>query len=351
MSKIICDVCGTSYPDTAEQCPICGCSRDSAADLLEDELLMDDFDSPKTKNDRTPSRKKKEIFDYDEVNSRPRRSLEDEDDSLFDDEEEEETYQSNTFVVILLTVLIAALLLAAGFLFFRYFLPNMNQQGTAETTLPQFMQTTAAIDVTGVPCENLVMTSKQEVILNEAGARFLVNVAPMPDYTTDTLVFTSADESIATVTDDGRIEAVAEGETVVTITCGQQKIEVPVKVSFEKPTEAPTTEATQAPDTAETTPATTPATTPETVAQDQGSSELKNVTLKLKKTDVMLKVYYEFQLLLDCDLEQNEVEWSSEHPHIATVDEEGWVKAVKYGTTSITAKYGDQEVSCIVRCS
>lgn len=27
MSKIICDVCGTSYPETAIQCPICGCVR------------------------------------------------------------------------------------------------------------------------------------------------------------------------------------------------------------------------------------------------------------------------------------------------------------------------------------
>ena len=27
MSKIICDVCGTAYPDTASQCPICGCAR------------------------------------------------------------------------------------------------------------------------------------------------------------------------------------------------------------------------------------------------------------------------------------------------------------------------------------
>ena len=209
---------------------------------------------------------------------------------MFDDEEEEETYQSNTFVVILLTVLIAALLLAAGFLFFRYFLPNMNQQGTAETTLPQFMQTTAATDATAIPCENLVMTSAQEVVLNEAGARFLLNVVPKPGDTTDALVFTSGDESIATVTDDGRIEAVAEGETVVTITCGQQKIEVPAKDTFEEPTEAPTTEATQAPDTAET----TPATTPETVAQNQGSSGLKDVTLKLKKTDVVLGVYKEF---------------------------------------------------------
>ena len=29
MSKIICDVCGTSYPETATQCPICGCVRSS----------------------------------------------------------------------------------------------------------------------------------------------------------------------------------------------------------------------------------------------------------------------------------------------------------------------------------
>ena len=27
MSKIICDVCGTSYPETVNQCPICGCVR------------------------------------------------------------------------------------------------------------------------------------------------------------------------------------------------------------------------------------------------------------------------------------------------------------------------------------
>ena len=31
MSKIICDVCGTSYPETGTQCPICGCVRSSDA--------------------------------------------------------------------------------------------------------------------------------------------------------------------------------------------------------------------------------------------------------------------------------------------------------------------------------
>lgn len=31
MSKIICDVCGTSYPETSTQCPICGCVRSGDA--------------------------------------------------------------------------------------------------------------------------------------------------------------------------------------------------------------------------------------------------------------------------------------------------------------------------------
>ena len=54
-------------------------------------------------------------------------------------------------------------------------------------------------------------------------------------------------------------------------------------------------------------------------AEDPG---LKNVTLKLKKTDVQLGVYYQFQLQLDCELNPEDVTWTSEHPHIATVDEQ-----------------------------
>ena len=30
MNKVICDVCGTDYPETATQCPICGCARGDA---------------------------------------------------------------------------------------------------------------------------------------------------------------------------------------------------------------------------------------------------------------------------------------------------------------------------------
>jgi uncharacterized protein YjdB len=103
--------------------------------------------------------------------------------------------------------------------------------------------------------------------------------------------------------------------------------------------------------TYETAPAeTTDAETDEKPAENKDNANLKDVTLKLKKTDIQLGVYYTFQLVLDCDLEPDEVTWSSEHPHIAKVDEQGNVTAMKSGTTAVTAKYGDQEVQCMIRC-
>ena len=159
------------------------------------------------------------------------------------------------------------------------------------------------------------------------------------------------------ITEDGKITAVSEGETVITISCGVSVMECPVTVKYVEET----TVATVAP---ETTPVEEPQadTQPQSAETEAAATEaaeattapaanLKNVTLKLKKTDIRLGVYYEYKLLLDCNLEQNEVTWSSEHPYIASVDENGVVKAIKAGTTAITATYGDQKVQCIVRCS
>lgn len=338
MSKIICDICGTTYPDTADNCPICGCSRDAAAEFLGDDFLAEEIiDEPKGKGGRFTSKRKKEIFDFDEVNSELEEEAVIEETNPY---EEEETYEEggghNVFTVILLTIVIVALLVAAGWIFFWYFLPNLKDEEPAATTEAQVQETAPPTTELHIPCEMLMLSSGTAELTKE-GQNFLLHVQAIPENTTDKIIFTSEDESIATVTEDGRVTAVSEGETVINITCGNIQNPCPVTVKFEEET-LPPTEAT----IAQTEPVETAAT----------ESSLKTgVTLKLKQTDIRLGVYYEYQLLLDCDLEQNEVEWSSEHPHIATVDENGVVKAVKDGTTSIIVKYGDQEVSCIVRCS
>ncbi len=351
MSKIICEICGTKYPDTAEKCPICGCSRDAAADFLGDDFLTEEVDEEISgKGGRFSNKKKKEIFDFDEVNTAIEEEEVAEEENPYDEEEEyEEEGGHNTFVVILLTILIVALLAAAGFLFVKYFLPNMNQD---EETLPAV--TTEAVEETTtaptteptVPCQMLVLTSGTAE-LSEVGQNFLLHVQATPEDTTDVIVYTSENESVATVTEDGKVTAVGEGETVILITCGNIQTTCPVIVEFVEETVPPTEETVD-----ETTDETTDESTDETGAEEDSKTEIKNgITLKLKQTDIRLGVYYKYQLMLDCGLDQNDVEWRSEHPHIATVDEMGVITAVKDGTTAIVAKYGDQEVTCIVRCT
>ena len=336
MSKIICDICGTSYQDTAECCPICGCSADSVGDFFTEEALAEEMAETSKASAAT---RRKQIFDYDEANSqRKEESVDTDDDDYYEEEEEEEGSRHNVFVVILLTVLIVALLLVGGFLLVRFILPNM---GDAEETLPVVTETqpvqTQAPTEAHIACETLVLKSASQADLTEAGFAHLINVMVIPEDTTDVLTFESADQSVATVSEDGKIIAVGEGETIVTITCGNVQAFVNVVCDFTPATEL-TEEATEA-------------TVSETVAETEPAKQVDpSIELKLVQTDIRLGVYYYITLQLDCSLDPKDVEWSSEHPHIATVNEEGVVTAVQAGTTAIIARYGDQEVQCLVRC-
>lgn len=351
MSKIICDICGTTYPDTSECCPICGFSNDSSVELpvsdYSEEVSLEEMDV--NTSTAPASARKKEIFDFDEVNmeEEPEEEYSEQD---YDEEEEEEEPRHNTLAIVLLTTLIVVLLGVAAFIYLRYFLPNMGKnENVATTEVIQEMETTAETAEATVPCQQMGMLSAAIAELNAEGQQFLLHVKAFPENTTDQIIYTSEDESIATVTEDGKITAVSEGETKIIISCGKVVMDCPVIVKYVEETVPPTTEETVPEETAaETTPAAE--TTGAEEQAPQSGTNLKNVTLKLKQKDIKLGVYYYHELVLDCDLKPEEVTWSSEHPHIATVDEKGNVTAVKEGTTSITAKYGDQEVQCIVRC-
>ena len=253
MSKIICDICGTSYPETSECCPICGSTQDLSEDMLGEDLL----DESSVTRSNMYTAKKKEIFDYDEVNAESEEEDYDDeeyDEEDYDEEEEEDAPRHNTVLVVLLTILIAGLLVVAGFVFVRYFLPNMGGEKEAS------VQTTAAVEELPeatteptIPCETLIISSGNVAELNEEGQHFLLHVKPMPENTTDKIIYTSADESIATVTEDGRITAVSEGETKIYISCGMVSMECPVVIRYVEETVPPTTEemVTEEPDPAE----------------------------------------------------------------------------------------------------
>ena len=341
MSKVICEICGTTYQDTAECCPICGCPRDMSGNVSEDDFVMDQMPALNKGGRYSSGKKKKEIFDFDEQSDdfpEPENEPYSSDPEDDEDNYDEQPREHNTAVVVILTALIVILLAGTAFLFFRYLLPNLHGvKDTAPTVqTEQHVQTEAATTEPRIPCQDLSLPGGAAE-LTQPGYYFLLNVVVIPENTTDELVFTSGDESVATVDANGRITAVSEGKTVIYITCGDKQLTCPVTCQFEAETE-PSTEATVAAQT-------------EATVQTEPVETKPQVELKLDRTDMRLQVGYSTQLkLVDCgDLKPEDVEWSVEHAYIAKV-ENGYVTALQSGTTEITAKYGDQTVKCIVRC-
>lgn len=361
MSKVICDICGTAYPESASSCPICGSAREYALGTVEDDFLTEEA-VPQP----TPSRKKnREIFDYDEVNQKKSagRALEEDD---FDDEEIYEESRTNVGLVIILVILIALLLLAAGFFFIRYLLPNMMDQPEEVPVVTTSVQQTEPVVTTSgeIPCTNLMMDGGK-MSLGKDGKK-LLNVRVYPENTTDTVTYTSGDEAVVTVTQDGTVQAVGEGQTVITVQCGSQKIKCNVTVDYSgvdvavpegtlpglqveedndadasAPTETDSTnpsDATEPTQETEATEETTKATTPE---GEILKLKQKDITISFLRTSVTLE--------LDCDIQPEDVTWFTMDSNIAIVHD-GVVTSMGRGTTKIYAEYKDQQVFCIVRC-
>lgn len=339
MNKIICDICGTTYPDTAQQCPICGYSNDALEQTAESgEEYTPHYTgaSKRVKGGRFSAanvrKRNQQSGDY------PAPESYDDGDDLY--EEEAPRSESNAFLVALLVIVIAALLTVTAFIFLRYYLPNILPEETLPPTEPSVTQSTEESTEPTVPCTSLAITDGViSVALRQAGDKHLVNVIALPENTTDQLVYSSSDEAVATVNSEGRVTAVGEGEAEITVTCGDQTIRCTVICDFAaeetEPSEAaeePTGESTEEP-------------------TEESTEPLLDIDLFINYKDVTLGYRGEtITFKFNEELEAEDIIWTSSKPEVATV-ENGVVVGVGHGNTIITAQYGDQTVQCIVRCS
>lgn len=85
----------------------------------------------------------------------------------------------------------------------------------------------------GVACTGLYL-SEDTVELTAEGEQANLQVRVTPDDTTDTISYASQDPQVATVDSMGRVTAVAEGETVITVTCGSYSASCTVTCTFEE---------------------------------------------------------------------------------------------------------------------
>ena len=153
-------------------------------------------------------------------------------------------------------------------------------------------------------------------------------------------VWQNSDPAVLTVSEDGKVTAVAEGSAVITVTCGDESAVCAVTVK----------ENVESDDPVENDDPTPPVNTKVDLSKIGISVPLYGTSLsKIEdgKFDVSLSKGESFGLeVTGTDVKPS---WSVANSSIATVASDGTIKGITSGETTITAKLGDVSVSVVVR--
>ena len=154
-------------------------------------------------------------------------------------------------------------------------------------------------------------------------------------------VWQNSDPAVLTVSEDGKVTAVAEGSAVVTVTCGDESAVCAVTVKENMESDDPVIDDPEPP---------TPVDTKVDLSKINITVPLYGTSLsKIEdgKFDVSLGKGESFGL----EVTGTDVKpvWSVANSSIATVSSDGTIKGITSGETTITAKLNNTNVEIIVR--
>ena len=284
MSKIVCDVCGSTYSETEAQCPICGTAKSEAAKPVVEANGEDQANKggkfSKTNNRKTAGIGKKSGGENSKAG--------------------EEGTPSNVAMIVIVAVLLLAIVTVCVFIAVR-----LINRPEPDPTIPS--QSTSAT----VPCTGIALSDSTQKTLTftELTQTVQLSAYALPENTTDVVDFTytTSDPTVVTVSSTGLVTPVASGTATITIAYGSYTIPVSVTCNLPKPV----------------------------------------TEIKLLKTEVTLSPTNGLTVqLYNGELDPTEITWTSSDEAVATV-ENGLVTAVANGKTTITATYGDlKPVTC-----
>ena len=325
MNQIICDICGSEYPEGYDRCPVCSYPRQGgekivaagAVEAVREKVKGGRFSAKNVKR-RQRAQKKAALAAEASGQEKPRSN-------------------PNKPLWITILLLLAAIVLVSAYIVMRFgqglgqFLPLPTDEPATVGSVPT--QTTVPATY---PCAAITLDTSV-IAMDEAGQQHQIGMRLIPEKTTDAVTFQSQDPAVAQVDENGLLTAVGSGQTVITITCGDIVRECTVVCWFENETTAPveTTAPTVPPETTKPTEATEPA------------------VLTLDPADASCFTAGEsfpiYAHLGSASVSRSKITWSTSDPKVARV-ENGTVTAVGKGTATITAEYNGEKATCVVRC-
>ena len=326
-----CEYCGTSYDAALRQCPLCGKAAEPSA---AEPIVLQSDGAP------APRRREK--------GKGGKRLAKNHTKPAAQTGGEEEPYAIPKGMMKAICIILAAAVTAgAAFAIYnlKWFAPkdkDTDQQETLQTeTQPpeqpaqpqpseeQYMneedytptaeQTQPEQPAVTVSCTALSL-STNTVTFEEAEQFYGITYTREPADCNEEVVFSSDNESIATVNQQGKIVAVNAGSAVITARCGTQTASCLVTCDFKIIEE------------------------PETTGDEE---------LSLNNTDMtFFSPGEQFTLTVNGAPEGADTTYSSADPSVAAVSDRGVITAMGSGTTTITVYVGGRDpLSCIVRCN
>lgn len=328
MSKIICDICGTVFPDNAEVCPICGYPRQENEKTATETQSVSVDTEQETK---TSKHTKGGHFSSKNVKKRLKEQTGD----------AEKTGGDGLWKAIA-AILLVAVIGVGAYIGYRFWSGNGDSTGT--TTEPSETSTEPSVtDTVNLACTGIEISDEYVMLTSEIPS-WKLSVTVEPADTVDEVVFESSDESVATVDSDGRIHAAGSGSAIITVTCGDMSRECLVTVALAETEPSGETEETEEP-TEEPTEETTEPTEPSEEAEGTLKLSHTDATLFSKGETFTINVTYN-----GASVSLTSLTWTSSDENIATV-KNGKVTAAGSGNAVITVEYKGVKETCIVRCS
>ena len=331
MNVIICDYCGTEYDSSLSACPLCGKTDPYAGAQIrvlpkkEDKAGKHLAKKEKRKKEKKPAAEKSR-------------------------EKTESVYLVPKWVMILLctalalAVLTGALIALSGLGWFSELLP-FHVHFTARQAEPEPVQEPEPVaaetpeeptispdqyineeDYTPpveeekpvvIECKSFSFTT-ETVTFEEAEEFYNITYVREPLDCTQEVVFTSSDETVAAVNQNGLVVAINAGTATITAVCGGCSDSCLVTCDF-------------------------------SYSEQDGVEKLPPA---LSCEDMTL--FYpgeQATIVVKNKTDESEVFFESENAEIATISSEGVITAVSSGTTLVNATFGETKLSCIVRCN
>ena len=368
MNKVICDVCGADYPDTAKKCPVCGCVQTGAAQTAAGNMAGSGERTPTKGGHFSKSNVKKRMKNGAAAQQaaqapraqRPRRE------ERFEEEEMEAA--SNRGLIIIVIVLLLAIIAVSTYIAITFMdrgngTPSESTQPSASSPItdpsvtdPSVTEPSASepsVDPsqpstepssTRIPCQGLTIQAEggitvSEICFSAMNSYQRIFAVAEPADCTDAIMFESMNAAVVTVDAQGYITAVGNGNTFVQVRCGDEIVRILVKCNFTEPPVEPS----QPTDPSNPSQPTDP-------SQPSEPSQPADKELKLNRKDFSLfSVGESWNVHRGCEIPAADITWSSSDENVATVTN-GKVVAVGPGKATIRAEYNGQVATCIVYC-